>query len=153
MARPNYGPAARVVLYRVVGPPISKPQNPMQMSEYNQTKLAEIDHAILDRITLADVQMWMVAKMAALREAGLPIHDLALNVNFRHYCRRDEPYYDTSWSGHAAGACSLSMRTPERVAAELREEIGGNPREKARQARMQAEQLLRQAEALECTKV
>lgn len=125
----------------------------MKMSEYNQTKLAEIDHTILDRITLADLQMWMVAKMAALREAGLPIHDLALNVNFRHYCRRDEPYYDTSWSGHAAGECCLSQRTPERVAEHLREEIGGNPREKASRVRAEAARLIREAEALESTKV
>ena len=125
----------------------------MQMPEYTPTKLAEIDHSILDRITQADLQMWLVAKMAALREAGVPIHYLSLSVDFRHYCRRDEPYYDTSWSGHAAGECCLWKRSPELVAGTLSEEIGGNPREKARKARMEAEQLLRQAEALECTKV
>lgn len=116
------------------------------MSEYLKHEISVLDMTILDRITEAEINEWMCAKMHAAREAGTPIGSMDCEVWHRRY--RDQEYYDTKFDGHALGKCAHGKTSGEML-AELKEKVANNPRERAREKRDEARRAMAEAEKLE----
>lgn len=112
------------------------------MSSYKD--IPNIDATILDRITEADVEMWMAAKIQSLR-TDVPAHHLAVSVNFAAG-RRPEIY--SSWNFHAGDKCAMeaSIGNCRRI---VKEELLNNPKKRAAEFRRKAAVLLKEAAELE----
>jgi hypothetical protein len=122
----------------------------MHMSEYTKIPADQIDLTILDRITEADVCMWVAARLSASRSAGLLTPDLELNCNLREYRWQENPYYDLSWTMHGPGrALAMTHATVSSAITHLRSQMADNPAEKAAEKRAEARRALEEAEALE----
>lgn len=119
------------------------------MNDY--LKIPKPDATILERISEADVTMWIAARLAQLRETTPQIYNLQTEADFRKY--RDEEYYDVNWSGHALDKCALTHTTVESMAKELRQELLGNPKARAAEAKRKAAALMKEAEELEALPV
>lgn len=109
--------------------------------------IPNLNPSILDQITEAQVVEWMAAKLDQIRnESGLPIHNFDVEVWRREYT---EYKYDASWSLHAGPCCALTHKTIASAVEEARQELLGNPKEKADEARRKAKALLEEAETME----
>lgn len=119
------------------------------MSRY--LKIPTVDMTILERITEADATMWIAARLAKIRETTPQCNNLQLEADFRQY--RDEQYYDANFAGHGLDKCALTHPSVESMHAELREELLGNPKARARENKRKAAVLLKEAEELEALQV
>lgn len=114
-------------------------------------KIPTVDMTVLDRISETEVAMWIAARLAKLRGTTPQCNNLQLEADFRQY--RDEEYHDVNWSGHALDKCALTHTTVESMHAELRQELLGNPKARAIEAKRKAAALMKEAEQLEALAV
>ena len=119
------------------------------MSTY--LKIETVDMTILERISEADVTMWMACALAKLRETMPQCSNLQLQSDFRHY--GGEHYYDACWAGHALDKCAITHPSIESMHQELHQELHKNPKARALEARSKAQRLLKEAEELEAASV
>lgn len=87
---------------------------------------------------------WMIRRFFAIRDAGLPVTNI--NVNVHQHGHNEKPH--TSWGLHACGECVISE--PDSITAEnaLRKDCFGEPQRKAEEKRRQDASLLKEAEDL-----
>lgn len=118
------------------------------MSDWKRVE--NVDGSILERITEAEVIMWMAAKLAAVR-GTLPASCISVMANFRKY-GADE-YYDVNWGMHAADKYTGTQPDTACCVKRLKEELLDNPKSRAEEARRKAKQLLKEAEELEALQI
>lgn len=117
----------------------------MYMHTRLSTKAAEIDPAILDRISEAEIHAWFIARLNLIRATGLPAHTFELDA----WYRGDDDTLDTSYTMHACGECVTGAATIEAACAQLNKLLYGNPAHKAAEKKREAAELLKQAAALD----
>lgn len=119
----------------------------MHISSYRKITLAEIDATILDRISGAEVEMWLAARLMKIRGEGVVAHDLEAEADYRAY--GSEHYLDTNWTIHGPGrALAMTHRTVEDAVAHLRSQLHNDPAGQAAEKRAEAKRLLAEAEEL-----
>ena len=102
-----------------------------------------VDESILARVTEADVQSWMVARLNQIRSNGLPVRSIELDALFV------ANEFHIGWTGHCSDECCISCDDSAEVERKLREACIGAPERKASEKRAEAKRLLEQAEELE----
>ena len=108
-------------------------------------KVTDPNPEILTRVTEADVVAWLAEKLRVVREATkLPVTSIEIEANARHFY--GEKYIDVSWSMHGVGGLALNHTTIGLGLKDLAEDILGNPKEKAADARDKARRLMAEAE-------
>lgn len=107
---------------------------------------ASVDLEILNRISLAEIEQWFVAKIHSIREQGLPIQNLDIQVWHRDW-KNAAPYH-TQWSVHAVGKGVWNGSLDE-VLRGIRDELLGHPEKRAAAKRAEARRALEEAEQIE----
>ena len=100
-----------------------------------------IDFSVLERISEADVMMWMAARLARLREGELPVRLLRLSAGVYSgagVC--------VLWDIHAAGECELGRGSSACAAEALMEHLSGKAKRIVIERRWKAERALREAD-------
>lgn len=106
-----------------------------------------VDASILDRITEADVEMWMAARLQQVRETLPAASRLDFNASFRYFCKVKDYY--VHWGIHAADKCSGTSPSSAAAFKTVRDALLDNPKARAAEARRKAKDLLDDAEKLE----
>ncbi|PAW76803.1 MAG: hypothetical protein B9S32_13780 [Verrucomicrobia bacterium Tous-C9LFEB] len=110
-----------------------------------ELKHEQLDLTILDRVSEADVQHWLLATLHLLRNELSQLTTLDLNVSRYEGCDS----YRFGVGAHGGGKCSVGERDVAAAISELRVELYNRPDEKAREKREAAARLLREAAELE----
>ncbi len=121
----------------------------MHLPKYKRINVEDIDHSITSRISENEVVMWLASKLHAIRSEGLKASSIELTVNDRSNLRDGKPYLDLHWTMHGAGECAYTHDSLASTCADLREQIAGNPTERAAKKREEARRALKEAEDIE----
>lgn len=122
----------------------------MHMSEYRRIDTDKIDATILDRVSEADVQMWLAAKIMAIRGGVAPLlGHMEFDVWFRSYWGGKEQYLDCSINLSGAGGSAHTHKSIESALRDYLLQAADNPDEKAKKHRQKAESHIDQAKRLE----
>ncbi len=112
-----------------------------------EIKPYQLNPSILERISEQDVQNWLAAKLHQLHAEFSPL--VTLEISARHCEYATEKYYDLSVTAHGGGKCATSKPNICTAVEELRNELLSRPSEEAREKRVRAKRLLREAKELE----
>lgn len=121
--------------------------NIMKLSEYKKIPLADIEASILTQITEEQVGQWLAARLLDVRKTIPLANDLQGTTDFRRHGGID--YIDLSWTVHGGGKVGMTQPSISTAMDDLKEELAGNPKERAAALRWEAKRLLAQAGELE----
>lgn len=105
--------------------------------------------SVLDRVTEADVKMWLAAQLKRIRQERPALGLTVIELGIRAYDYLPENYL-MDFSGHAGGECDTGCAGLEQLVESLSSKIG-DAATRAAAARRKAADLVREAEELERT--